>query len=104
MRNLMKLRSVYIRNVIVMDEVPAELVINWDQTDLNYVPVSQRTMQQEGAKRIEIVGKDDKYQITVVFGCFMSDDLLLPSWYIKGRQPNVYHPFSFLQTGVLLIQ
>ena len=29
------------RNVIMMDEVPAELVINWDQTGLNYVLVSQ---------------------------------------------------------------
>ena len=39
-----------IKNVIVMDEVPAELVINWDQTGLNYVPVSQWTMEQEGTK------------------------------------------------------
>ena len=30
-----------IRNVIIMDEVPAELVINWDQTGQNYVSVSQ---------------------------------------------------------------
>ena len=58
-----------IQNVIVMDEVPAELVINWDQTGLNYVPVSQWTMAKEGAKRVEIDGKDDKSQITAVFGC-----------------------------------
>ena len=56
-----------IRNVIVMDEVPAELVVNWDQTGLNYVPVSQWTMEQEGAKRVAIDGKDDKRQITAVF-------------------------------------
>ena len=65
-----------IRNVIMMDEVPAELVINWDQTGLNHVPVSQLTMKQEGAKRVEIDGKDNKHQITVVFGCSMSGDFL----------------------------
>ena len=54
------------RNVIMMDEVPAELVINWDQTGLNYVLVSQWTMEQEGAKRVKIDGKDDKQQITAV--------------------------------------
>ena len=47
-------------NVIVKDEVPPELVINWDQTGRNYVPVSQSTMEQEGAKRVEIHGIVDK--------------------------------------------
>ena len=55
-----------------------ELVINWDQTGLNYVPVSQWTMAQEGAKRVEIDGKDDKRQITAVFGRSMSGDFLPP--------------------------
>ena len=31
-------------------------------------------MEQEGAKRVEIHGKDDKRQITAVFGCSMSGD------------------------------
>ena len=51
-----------IRNVTMMDEVPVELMINWDQTSLNYIPVSQWTMAQEGAKWVEIDGKDDKRQ------------------------------------------
>ena len=53
-----------IRNV--MDEVPAELVINCDQIGLDYVPVSQWTMDQDRAKQMEINGKDDKRQITAV--------------------------------------
>ena len=61
-----------------MDEVPAELVINREQTCLNYVTVSQWTMTQEGATQMEINGKDDKCQITAVFGCSMSGDFLLP--------------------------
>ena len=50
-----------------MDEVPPELVINWDQTGIHYVPVSSWTMEKEGSKRIEIVVIDDKSQLTAVF-------------------------------------
>ena len=44
--------------------IPAELVINWDQTGIHIVPVSQWTMHTEGAKRVEIAGIQDKRQIT----------------------------------------
>ena len=45
-----------------MDKVPTELMINWDQTGINYMPVSAWTMEQEGVKRVEMIGKDDKRQ------------------------------------------
>jgi len=51
---------------VVMDKVPSELIINWDQTGLSYVPVSQWTMEEEGVEWVEIDGKDDKHQITAV--------------------------------------
>ena len=37
-----------IKNVI---EIPDELVINWDQTGIHYVPVSSWTMDKEGRKQ-----------------------------------------------------
>ncbi len=43
-----------------MEEIPSELVINWDHTGIHYVPVSNWTMAKEGSKRIEIFGADDK--------------------------------------------
>ena len=46
--------------VVEMYKIPPELVINWDQTGINIVPVSQWTMDVEGAKRVEITGIDDK--------------------------------------------
>ena len=64
-----------IRSAVVMDEVPPELIINWDQTGLSYVPVSQWTMEVEGAKRVEIDGKDDKRQIMTVFACSLEYSL-----------------------------
>ena len=34
-----------IRNVVSLDEVPPALIINWDQTGIQYVPVSSWTME-----------------------------------------------------------
>ena len=51
-----------------MDEIPTQFVINFDQTSLNIVPVSDWTMEVEGAKRVEVAGKDNKKQITAVLG------------------------------------
>ena len=63
-------------NVIEMDDVPEELVIKWDQTGINYVPISSWTMEKEGVKRVEVTGKDDKRQLTALFACSMSEDFL----------------------------
>jgi hypothetical protein len=48
-------------------DIPPELIYNWDHTGINYVPVSNWTMEIEGSKKAPIVGLDDKRQITVVF-------------------------------------
>jgi len=49
-----------IKQVITMDEIPAELIINFDQTGLSIVPSSDWTMEAKGAMWVEAVGKDDK--------------------------------------------
>ena len=46
--------------LIEMLEIPASLVINWNQTGIHYVPVSSWTMESAGLKRVEIAGGDDK--------------------------------------------
>ena len=51
-----------INQVIIMDKIPADLIINFDQTGLHFVPVSEWTMEAEGTKRVEVAGKDDKRQ------------------------------------------
>ena len=84
-----------IRNVLVMDEVPVELVVNWDLISLNYVPVSQWTMVQEGAKQVEIHSKDDKRQITAVFGRSMSGDFLPPQLVYQGKTAKCLPSYQF---------
>ena len=53
-----------VRNKMENNDIPKQLVIDWDQTGINIVPVSQWTMEVEGTKRVEIQGIDDKRQIT----------------------------------------
>ena len=59
-----------------MDEILGELIVNWDQTRVNYIPVSSWTMQSEGAKKVQIVAKHDKRQITVVIAGSLKGDIL----------------------------
>jgi len=45
-----------ITNVVTLAEIPFDLVINFDQTGINYIPVSSWTMEVQGAKRVEVAG------------------------------------------------
>jgi hypothetical protein len=46
------------------NDIPEQLVINWDYTGLHVVSVSKWTMAKEGSCRYEITGIDGKRQIT----------------------------------------
>ena len=74
-----------INQVIVMDEIPADLVINFDQTGLHFVPVSEWTMEAEGTKRVEVAGKNDKRQLTAVLGGSMVGEFLPPQLIYQGK-------------------
>ena len=39
-----------IKAVVTLEDIPFDLVINWDQTGVHYVPVSSWTMAKEGVK------------------------------------------------------
>ena len=78
-----------------MEDIPEYLIINWDHTGLNYVPVSNWTMAEEGSKRVEIVGLDDKHQITAVFGCTMAGDFLPPQIIYTGKTPRCLPSVKF---------
>ena len=65
-----------IKATITLKDIPLDLIINWDQTGMHYVPVSFWTMAKEGSKRVEICAIDDKRQLTAVFGCSMIGDFL----------------------------
>ena len=71
--------------LIGMEEIPDSLVINWDQTGIQYVPVSAWTMEKQGMKRVEIKGLNDKRLITAVFAVTKDGYFLPPQIIYKGK-------------------
>ena len=39
-----------VAEAVIMEEIPAELVLNWDQTGIKLVPSSVWTMERQGEK------------------------------------------------------
>ena len=78
-----------------MDEIPKDLG-NFDQTGINYVPVTSWTMEQEGSKHVEVVAKDDKWQITVIFAASFTGEFLPPQLVYQGKTERCFSQFQFL--------
>ena len=74
-----------IQTVIDMEDVPMELVFNWDQTGISIVPGSTWTMGLKGSKRVEITGISDKRQITAVFCGTLAGEFLPPQLIYQGK-------------------
>ena len=70
-----------------MEDIPEELVINWDQAGLKCIPVSDWTFEEKGTKRIEIAGLDDKRQIIVLLSCTVKGKLLPTQVIYGGKTP-----------------
>ena len=77
-----------------MEEIPDDLAVNWDQTGIHYVPVSNWKMEKVSAKRVEIVGANDKRQITAVFTGAMSGEFLSPPLIYQGKTPKCLPPLD----------
>ena len=71
--------------IVEMEEIPPQLVFNWDQTGISIVPGSSWTMELKGSKRVEIVGINDKRQITAVLCGTMAGDLLPLQLIYQGK-------------------
>jgi hypothetical protein len=57
-------------------DIPAELMINADQTGANLFPVSHRTYAAVGARQVRQLGLDDKRQITAMLAATAAGDTL----------------------------
>ena len=65
-----------ISEMVSQHNIPEELVLTWDQTRLNLVPVGNWTMAKEGEKGVKIVGQDDKRMNTAMFTSTLSGEFL----------------------------
>ena len=84
-----------VKTIVTLEEVPLELIINWDQTAMHYIPVSSWTMEAEGSKRVEINGIDDKRQITAVFACSMDGSFFPMQLVYQGKSQKCHPSFQF---------
>ena len=80
---------------VTMEEISAELILNWDQTGIKIVPSSAWIMEQKGANRVEMVGVNDKRQITAIFGGALMGDFLPLQLVYKRKTPQCHPRFEF---------
>ena len=79
---------------VQMEDVPPELVLNWDQTGIKLVPTTSWTMNKVEARRVELIGLSDKRQITAVFCGSLVGGFLPIQLIYKGKTSR--HPkFNF---------
>ena len=78
-----------------MESIPDSLIINWDQREINYIPVSEWRMAKEGSKRVEVTGLKDKRQITAVFAGSMSGDFLPMQLVYQGKTSRCLPTIEF---------
>ena len=96
--NFEEVRKLFIhevKTVVDLEEIPPDLIMNYDQTGIKYIPTSSWTLEKEGSKRVEIVGKDDKRQITAVLGCSMSGSILPFQLIYEGKTPRCFPNVEF---------
>ena len=91
-----------IRAEVVMNEIPAELIFNWDQTALHLIATSQWTMHgimhRAGEKIITVKNSDDKRQVTAVLAASLTGEFLAPQIIYKGKTERS-HPKVAVPTG-----
>ena len=85
-----------VTTVVIMEEIPPELVLNWDQTGIRLVLCSSWTMEKQEEKRVEMVGVNNKCQIVAVFCGYMLRDFLPVQLVYKGKTSRCHPSYSFL--------
>ena len=77
------------------NQIPDELVINWDQTGCQLLPGGNWTMEQRGKEQVPIQGMDDKRQITLLLSVTKSGSLLPPQLLYAGKTPKCLPSTTF---------
>ena len=80
---------------VTMEDTPPEFIMNWDQTGIKLVTSTNWTMEQKGAERVEIVGVNDKRQITAVFCGTLLGDFLPIQLIYQGKTQRCHPRYEF---------
>ena len=84
-----------VKTVLEMEEIPPELVFNWDHTAISIVPGSSWSMELKGSQRVNIAGISDKRQITAVLCGTLAGDFLPPQLIYQGESSACLPQYEF---------
>ena len=96
--NLPELKENFLKTFsdkVVKYKIPDELILNFDQTGVSIVPVSNWTLESEGSQQVEITGLEDKRQVTVLLAETLAGDLLPPQVIYEGKTNQCHPRFTF---------
>ena len=96
--NFEEIKSQFLMDImasVTMEEIPGDMVINWDQTAIKYIPLSDWTMAEKGSKRVEVFGIDDKRQITATFAASLTGSFLLIQLVYAGKTSRCHPAVEF---------
>ena len=88
-----------IKAEVLMNDIPDELIINWDQNPLHIIPTGDWTMHQAGEKIIPIANIDDKRQITAVLAVSLTGTYLSPQLIYQGKTERCHPQFNAVPDG-----
>ena len=72
-----------INKIVQAHDIPAQMIINIDQTPLPFVLISNYTLVEKCTSRVSALGTSDYPQVTDTFGVTMLNEILIS--YIEGK-------------------
>ena len=84
-----------INEIVQAHGIPAEMIINIDQTPLPFFLISKYTMAEKGVSRVAVPGTADYRQITGTFGVTLADEFLPPQLIYQGKTKLRLPKFNF---------
>ena len=69
-----------------------ELVVNWDQNDIHFIPNCGRDRAEKNSKEVVMIGGEANRQITGVFPDSVSGELLPPQLIFQGKTQQSLPP------------
>ena len=84
-----------VASTVKENSIPFELIINWDQTGSKFVLASQWTLADEGTKQVDVVGVEDKREMTVLLAVTLAGKLLPPQLLYAGKTVKCHPTVNF---------
>ena len=82
-------------DVVSKHQIPADIVVNWDQTGVRMVPSGNWTMEKKRSCQVAIAGLDDKQEIVVLLAVNMLGETLPSQVIYQGTTDRCHARYDF---------